>query len=449
VDANGDDVPDNILFNVPAGFTAGGNYNAGDTSGEFVIVIADFVAPLSALPDGNPVTLKLLTGNPPLTTDAYVRFELTLPPTFGGLAGQNIPGTADPGSVRIQVGTTGTGTPTDTPAATNTLPPGVTPSVTPSRTATPTRTATATPTATATATRTPTRTATPTATRTSTATATLPPGVTPSATRTATRTPTRTATATATATRTATRTSTPSRTPTATPSATRTPTRTATPTATRTPTVTATLPPGVTPSATRTATATATRTATRTSTPSRTPTASATLPPGTTPSVTATATRTPIAPTPTARGGAILLGQRLVNATPSYGDTEVRVDGTPRAVNEEDGWFVVLDPPPGLRVVELFYPGALTSRGSFQVPAGKVVLLGATRLVLGDVFANNVIDAVDVQLVRAALGRCHGEASYQAFLDLNKDGCTDGADLTIVQTNLGITGPTRWTTSPP
>jgi hypothetical protein len=182
------------------------------------------------------------------------------------------------------------------------------------------------------------------------------------------------------------------------------------------------LPPGVTPSATTTATRTATPTVTLTPTPG---------------------------PSPTARGGAILIGQRLIDATPSYGDTTVLVDGTPVAQTQEDGWFVVLNPLPGLRAVELRYAGALPSRGLFNVPSGKVVFLGATKLVLGDVYPNNIIDQVDIDLVRAALGRCKPQQSYQAFLDLNKDGCIDGVDLTIVITNEGITGPTRWTTSPP
>lgn len=380
VDANMDGIPDNIVVTVPAGYTVGITYNSGDSDGEIDVTIFDSIPPLGTLPDGQLISIRFLTGSPPLTQDAFVGFSSFPAPSFSGVGGGDIPGDGIDGSVRIVVPGTGTPSPTSSPTSTNTG------TVSP----------TATTTSTATNTNTPTRTSTPTASNT------LPPGVTPSATNTATATGTATSTGTATrtATRTATATSGPS------------------PTATRTPTASATLPPGVTPSATRTATRTPTRTVT----------------PG---------------PSPTARGGAILIGQRLLDATPSYGDTTVLVDGTPAAQTQEDGWFVVLNPLPGNRVVELRYPGALPSRGSFNVPAGKVVFLGQTKLVLGDVYPNNVIDRVDIDLVRAALGRCKPEQSYQAFLDLNKDGCIDTVDLTIVVTNEGITGPTRWTTSPP
>jgi hypothetical protein len=144
-----------------------------------------------------------------------------------------------------------------------------------------------------------------------------------------------------------------------------------------------------------------------------------------------------------------LLGVRVVAATPSYGDTSVWVDGTPAAVTNLDGWFAVLGVSPGTHTVEARFPGALPSRGSFYVPPGRVLFIGATRLVLGDVYANNVIDIVDAELVQAAFGRCRADRSYQAFLDLNRDGCINQTDYDVLYANLGRTGPTAWALSPP
>ncbi len=305
---------------------------------------------------------------------------------------------------------------------------------TPTRTATPLPPPTTrTPTRTATPSRTPTRTTTPTATWTATRTTTpLPP--------TATRTPTRTTTpppptATPTSSRTATRTTTPQP-----PTASRTATRTATasPSPPRTSTQTATRTPTASPS--RSATPTLTRTATVPPSPTRTPTRT-TAPP--------TPTAVPSGPTATRPpANAILIGQVRVQGRTDWRDTRILVDGEEHAVTGDDGWFLVLGVAPGLRTVEARRAGALSSRGIFDVGAGQLVSLGGTVLIAGDVLANGTIDLLDSLSVNASLGRCIGDSSYQAFVDLDGSGCVDPADASLVNGNLGRVGPTGWTGAP-
>jgi hypothetical protein len=144
----------------------------------------------------------------------------------------------------------------------------------------------------------------------------------------------------------------------------------------------------------------------------------------------------------------VILGRRIVRATATFGDTAIYVDGTPMAITGEDGSFAILGLGPGQRVFEARRPGCLSSRKLVDVPADGVVDLGTTLLELGDAFADNRVDILDPQMVRAGFGRCQGTAGYQAFLDMDGDGCIDSADYFIVMSNLGKVGPTKWGVPP-
>lgn len=297
-----------------------------------------------------------------------------------------------------------------------------------------------------TATRTPTRTATPTLAGTSTRT----PTATSTATRT--RTPTPTPTRTPTATRTIGATPTPSRTPTATATRTASPTPTLTPIRTATPTQpapTSTFPATATRTPTRTLTPTTTRTPTRTATTvaSRTPT----------PTSTATFTRVPSA-TPTRSGAtatagtpsanSILIGRVQVQGRVDWAGTRIFVDGVERSMTGDGGRFIVIGVASGMRVVEARRAGALTSRGDFDVAPSQVRDVGETKLLAGEIVANDAIDLFDLLLINAASGRCTGNPGYQPFVDLDGNGCINGADALLVSANLGRTGPTGWTPAP-
>lgn len=141
-DQNGDGYPDGISFSPLSGFTRQVTVEPGDTDGEIDIVIADYSAPLSALPDGSPVFLTFTALNPGGSgqVTAVVKFSTAPAASFGGTAGQSVPGTVQSGGVSILVQPTVTETPVPSETATETPTPTetVTPTETPTETPTPT-----------------------------------------------------------------------------------------------------------------------------------------------------------------------------------------------------------------------------------------------------------------------------------------------------------------------
>jgi hypothetical protein len=138
-------LPLSITLNLPTGFFGDCQPDITDTDGEIDCIIYDPAPPLSAMPDGVLVTVKLRTLNPAFTLDAAVNFSVASPAfSFGNTQGYSEPGNAIDGSVQIVVPTTIT--PSVTPTHTST------PTVTPTRTPTPTSTPTFTPTPTGTGT---------------------------------------------------------------------------------------------------------------------------------------------------------------------------------------------------------------------------------------------------------------------------------------------------------
>lgn len=225
-------------------------------------------------------------------------------------------------------------------------------------------------------------------------------------------------------------------------------------TATRTPTRPASATPSRTPSPPPSATVT--RTATRTAAPPATATATRTA---TRPPASATATRTPMPsataanPLPSATAGSapansILIGRVEVQGRTDWTGSTVWVDDVARATTGDNGRFIVLGVTAGKHVVEARRAGALGSRGTFDVAAAQVKDVGATRLATGDVLSNGAVDLFDLLLVYAAAGRCVGNPSYQAFVDLDGNGCINAADAQLVSGNVGRSGPTGWTVDP-
>jgi hypothetical protein len=162
-----------ITLNVGAEFVGSCSPDLTDTDGELDCFVYDPLPPLTALPSGVMITIKLKTGSPANNTTAAVNFsQNSAPYSFGSITGQSVAGTAQNGSVSITEGVA--------PTRLAFLPMifRILPSVTPTPSNTPTKTATPT------ITKTPLLSYTPTLTRTNT------PTSTPS--RTPTRTPTST-----------------------------------------------------------------------------------------------------------------------------------------------------------------------------------------------------------------------------------------------------------------
>jgi hypothetical protein len=143
-----DTIPNAITFNLPSDFSGGCSPDITDSDGEIDCFILDPLVPLASLPDGVILNIILRTKNPPTPVAAKAGFSANSPPaSFGGTAGQSVPGTTLDGSVQIGAGLpsgaylpiiwynlispptpipspTVTVTPTDTPVPTVTPSPG-------------------------------------------------------------------------------------------------------------------------------------------------------------------------------------------------------------------------------------------------------------------------------------------------------------------------------------
>jgi len=142
-DANG--LPDTIKINLPPGMYSSVTIDESDTDGEFDFIIADYFPPFVTLsPTSVLVELTFETiCAPPAGGElvAFVAFSSTPMPSFGGINGESITGSASDGSVQVVSNQPApTATATTTPTSTSTATATITPTAAP-----PTATATATP----------------------------------------------------------------------------------------------------------------------------------------------------------------------------------------------------------------------------------------------------------------------------------------------------------------
>lgn len=100
-DANSDGVPDAIQFTLPEGFQGSVRVSSTDTDGELDFLIADLSVPLGTLRDGVLAEVIFTTAEVSSVTTATVTFATNPPATFGSITGQDVPGVATSGSVRI------------------------------------------------------------------------------------------------------------------------------------------------------------------------------------------------------------------------------------------------------------------------------------------------------------------------------------------------------------
>lgn len=81
----------------------------------------------------------------------------------------------------------------------------------------------------------------------------------------------------------------------------------------------------------------------------------------------------------------------------------------------------------------------IATSSSFVVKATPTNL-GALNLLTGDVNEDNVIDILDYNLVKAAIGTTPSSANWNDLYDFNLDNVVNSWDLNIVLSNLGKTG---------
>ena len=142
-------VPNALEFTLPTDFSGQCSPDQGDADGEIDCFIIDPLVPLASLPDGVILNITLRTKNSTSPVAAKVGFSTNSPPaSFGGTAGQSVPGSTLDGSVQMGAGfpswaylpliwknliTPPTPIPTVTVTPTDTITPSVTPdpSVTP------------------------------------------------------------------------------------------------------------------------------------------------------------------------------------------------------------------------------------------------------------------------------------------------------------------------------
>ncbi|MFN2114649.1 MAG: CAP domain-containing protein [Anaerolineae bacterium] len=190
---------------------------------------------------------------------------------------------------------------------------------------------------------------------------------------------------------------------------------------------------------------------TATRTPTNTPRASATRTPTRVPTRTPRPSSTPVpspTKTPAAVGYGSVTGRVLYGSDGPVAGAAIRVDGAVRAHTGSDGRFAVSGVLAGTRTVEARLDGALYSRARVSVVAARTSALGDTRLVPGDAYPSNEIDLLDLLVVASARGKCVGRSGYSITLDVDRDGCIDDDDFTLVYGSVGRKGPTAWTTSP-
>lgn len=81
----------------------------------------------------------------------------------------------------------------------------------------------------------------------------------------------------------------------------------------------------------------------------------------------------------------------------------------------------------------------IATSSSFVVKATPTNL-GALNLITGDVNEDNVIDILDYNLVKAAIGTSPSSANWNDLYDFNLDNVVNSWDLNIVLSNMGKTG---------
>ncbi len=112
------------------------------------------------------------------------------------------------------------------------------------------------------------------------------------------------------------------------------------------------------------------------------------------------------------------------------------------ATTESDGSFELQVPLGGTYTVNASYPGYLNvHRDSVEV-GSEDVDIGSTRLLGGDVNADNCINILDIVSIIADFGEDGLDPSDPE--DINEDGTVNILDLTIAAGNFSLCGPTAW-----
>lgn len=107
-----------------------------------------------------------------------------------------------------------------------------------------------------------------------------------------------------------------------------------------------------------------------------------------------------------------------------------------------DGSFSLAVPIHGTYTISASYPGYLQSQKDSVYVVGATVDIGSTKLVGGDVNADNCINILDIVSIIGKFGDTGLPLTDPE--DINDDGTIDILDLTIAAGNFTRCGPTAW-----
>lgn len=108
-DADDDGALDQVTITAPGSFTPIVRFDPLDTDGEIDVTLGDWNPPIAALGDGQLLKIRFRATCPAATVavDSPIDFSTHPAPTFGGLGGQDVPGSSSGGVVRILPGPRG------------------------------------------------------------------------------------------------------------------------------------------------------------------------------------------------------------------------------------------------------------------------------------------------------------------------------------------------------
>jgi len=112
------------------------------------------------------------------------------------------------------------------------------------------------------------------------------------------------------------------------------------------------------------------------------------------------------------------------------------------ATTASDGSFTLEVPLGGIYSISASYPGYLHANKSSVSVAADPVDIGSTKLVGGDVNADNCINILDIVSIIGDFGLTGLDASNPQ--DINDDGTVNILDLTMAAGNFSRCGPTAW-----
>jgi len=151
--------------------------------------------------------------------------------------------------------------------------------------------------------------------------------------------------------------------------------------------------------------------------------------------------RTRLCPVPSTA----IVGKVTLQGRTEHSGAEVKVDGMPCDLTDEQGQFLC-NVAPGPHTVSVSRCKYLMAETSVSVPRGTTVSLPDPFLLGGDINNNCEVDIFDVVALAAAYDTCPGDESCLSG-DTNGDGCVDIRDMVIVGSNFGLECPQPWTTA--